>query len=96
MKPERITWRNVRAGDEVCAQENSAPVNIEWVAHDYDIANTGYMLVIFKGQYGIGIIAGGTEVLKTGHDFALGEKQRTPFQGVEAAFRGQVNALRSP
>jgi hypothetical protein len=82
---ELITWRQVRAGDEVRATLEDSPVNIEWVAHDYDIANSA-PLVIFNGTYGIGVISASKEVWKTGHDFKLAARQKHPFQGVEAAF----------
>lgn len=82
-----ITWQQVRAGDEVRVKLDEAPVHIEWVAHDYDLANPGKLLVVFKGNLGIGIISADEEVWKTGHDFALGARQTHPFQGVEFAFQ---------
>jgi hypothetical protein len=86
MLKQLITWQQVRAGDEVRTALEEAPVNIEWVAHDYDLANPGRLLVVFKGNLGIGIISSDQEVWKTGHDFALGMRQKHPFQGVEAVF----------
>ena len=86
MLKQLITWQQVRAGDEVRVKLDEAPVHIEWVAHDYDLANPGKLLVVFKGNLGIGIISADEEVWKTGHDFALGARQKHPFQGVEFAF----------
>lgn len=86
MQKELITWQQVRAGDEVRIRLEENPVTIEWVAHDYDLSNPGYLLVIFRGSYGIGVISAATEVWRTGHDFALALRQKHPFQGVEAAF----------
>lgn len=82
---ETITWHKVRAGDILRAFPDSPTVTVEWVAHDYDIANPGHLLVVFKTHLGVGLIHSDHPVAKVGHDFAMAQRQRVPFPSIQAA-----------